>query len=241
MRVQVLPLLLGLGFFSLGVPLLLVDSPPSLDYANHAARLWLIAGGAAIEPLNHMFVVDWSQTSTNIGIDLMAVILGGVLGKGNVAPLCMALAIMLPCLGTFLLNRRIFGGVHWWQLTFTFPAFSKTVLAGFMNFNISVGLALLSASLDEPLAKRGPVVAFAGRALLTVLLLIFHPFGVVGYAALLMGLAIGRDLSPLITWAGFRSRIGPVLIVVLPVLIPVILVEVLAPHPPLDVSAAQIL
>jgi hypothetical protein len=239
-RVSVLPLLLGLVFFSLAAPLLLVDSPPALDYANHAARLWLIAGGANIEPLNHMFVIDWSRTSTNIGIDLMAATFGGVLGKTNVAPLCMALAIMLPCLGTFLLNRRIFGGLHWWQLAFTFPAFSKTVLAGFMNFNISIGLAMVSASLDEPLERRGPIVAFAGRALLTVLILVFHPFGVVGYAALLMGLAIGRDLSPLLTWVGFKSRIAPVIIAVLPVLVPVILVEVLAPHPPLDVSAAAI-
>lgn len=239
-RTRVLPLLLAVAFFSLVVPLLLVDCPPALDYANHAARLWLIAGGAAIEPLNHMFVVDWSRTSTNIGIDLMAAAFGGVLGKANVAPICMALSITLPCLGAFLLNRRIFGGLHWWQLTFTFPAFSKTVIAGFMNFNISIGLALLSASLDEPLVRRGPVVAFVGRALLTILVLTFHPFGVVCYAAVLMGLAIGRDLSPLLTWTGFRARVVSVIIAILPILVPVILVEVLAPHPPLDVSAAVI-
>lgn len=235
-----MPLLLGFVLVALVVPLLLIDTPPALDYSNHAARLWLIGGGDAVEPLNHIYVVDWSRTWSNIGIDLMAAAFSGVLGKGNVAPICMALAIVLPSLGALLLNRRIFGGLHWWQLAFTFCAFSKTVIAGFMNFNISIGLALLSASLDEPLARRGPVVAFVGRALLTILVLTFHPFGVVGYAAILMGLAIGPDLSMLLTWRGFTSRIAPVIIAVLPVMVPVILVEVLAPHPPLDVSGAVI-
>ena len=239
-RAPLLPLLMGVVFFSLVVPLLLVDTPPCLDYANHAARLWLVGGGAAIEPLNHVYVVDWSRTWSNIGIDLLAAAFSGVVGDGNVAPICMGLAIVLPCLGAVLLNRRLFGGLNWWQLAFTFCAFSKTVIAGFMNFNISIGLALLSASLDEPLVRRGPVVAFVGRALLATLVLTFHPFGVVGYAAILMGFAVGPDLSVLLSWRGLISRVAPVIVAILPVAIPVVLIEVLAPHPPLDVSGAVI-
>ena len=147
-------LAVGLAFIALLVPLLIVGVPPVLDYPNHFARMWLIAGGAQLTPLNQMYAVDWSQASTNIGIDLLAQTFGRLLGAGAVAKTCLMASIVLPCLGCLLLHRKVFGGAHWWQLVFVYPAFGKTGLAGFMNFNIGVGLALIGAVIDDAL---GPV------------------------------------------------------------------------------------
>jgi hypothetical protein len=233
---------LVIAYAALVVPILIVDTPPLLDYSNHNARLWLIAGGARIAPLDQFYAVDWSRASTNIGIDLMAAGLGPLIGAAHVAPLCLALAIALPCLGALLLHRRVFGGLHWWQLAFVYPAFGKTVLGGFMNFHIGVGVALVAATLDDSLARRGPVVAFVGRLLLTALTLVFHPFAAMAYGGLLAALAIGRDFRPLMTWSGLRAKIGPVLLAVAPSLVPVLLVVLFSPHPPVEAgSAAKVL
>jgi hypothetical protein len=233
---------LVIAYAALIVPILIVDTPPLLDYSNHNARLWLIAGGARIPPLDQFYAVDFSRASTNIGIDLIALWLGPVIGKTLVGPLCLALAIVLPCLGALLLHRRIFGSAHWWQLAFVYPAFGKTVLGGFMNFHIGVGVALVAATLDDGLARRGPVVAFVCRLLLTALTLVFHPFAAMAYGGLLAALAIGRDFRPLASWAGLKARIGPVLLAVAPSLVPVLLLVLFSPHPPVEAgSAAKVL
>ena len=43
------------------LPVALVPVPPLVDYPNHLACLWLIAGGAARPPASHFYAVDWSQ------------------------------------------------------------------------------------------------------------------------------------------------------------------------------------
>jgi uncharacterized membrane protein len=230
------------AYAALIVPILIVDTPPLLDYSNHNARLWMIAGGARLPPLDQFYAIDWSRASTNIGIDLMAAGLGPLIGKTLVGPLCLTLAIVLPCLGALLLHRRVFGAPHWWQLAFVFPAFGKTVLGGFMNFHIGIGVALVAATLDDRLARRGPLVAFVGRTLLTAFTLVFHPFAAMAYGGLLAGLAIGRDVAPLMSWSGLKAKVGPVLLAAAPSLVPVILVVLFSPHPPVEAgSAAKVL
>lgn len=231
--------MIGLAYFALTVPVLIVDAPPLLDYANHNARLWMIAGGANFSILHDMYVVDWSRASTNIGIDLLAVVLGPLVGADHVGPLCLILSILLPCAGALMLHRRIFGGFHWWQLTFVLPVFGKTLLAGFMNFHVGVGVALVAAALDDRLARAGLVVAFIGRTLLATLALIFHPFAALVYGGLLLGLSIGKDLAPLLTWKGLASRILPGALAVAPSVVPVLLVMLFSPHPPVSVNGGH--
>ncbi|HWE16449.1 MAG TPA: hypothetical protein VG758_04605, partial [Hyphomicrobiaceae bacterium] len=64
--------LLAAAFAGLAVPVLLAEIPPLLDYPNHLVRLWLIAGGAEIEPLSRMYAVSWTSAHTNVGIDYLA-------------------------------------------------------------------------------------------------------------------------------------------------------------------------
>ena len=227
------------AYLALLVPSLLVDTPPLLDYANHNARLWMIAGGAKLAPLNQIYAVDWSRSSTTIGIDLIAAALGPVIGKDHVGQVCAALSILLPPLGAMLLHRRVFGGTHPWQLAITIPAFGKTALCGFMNFNIGLGVAWLGGAIDARLAKAGPIPAFLGRMAITVLTLVVHPFAAMAYGGVLLGLSLGRDWAPMLRWDGIRARILPGLIVVAPTLAAVALVFLVTPHPPGHVGQGQ--
>ena len=186
----------------LAVPVLSVRMPPVLDYPNHFARIWLLAGGAEVPPVSRFYAVDWAGASTNIGIDVLAAALGTALPAPVLGPLFLVAASVLPPLGAAALNRAAFGGWHWWQVGFAALTWSTTLLAGFLNFQISLGLALLAAASDPRLARLGPAPAFACRAGVAAAVLLFHPFGLLLYAALLAGLALGPG------WQAFGSARG---------------------------------
>jgi hypothetical protein len=184
-------LLLGVALVLLALPVVSARMPPLNDYPNHFARIWLLAGGAETAPVSDFYAVDWTGASTNIGLDLATAALGSVLPAEVLAPMFLIAALVLPPLGAAALNRALFGGWHWWQVGFAALAWSATLLAGFLNFQIGLGLALLAAAADPALARLGPARAFAVRAALAAVLLLVHIFALLFYAGLLAGLAAG--------------------------------------------------
>lgn len=192
-RLQALPLVcIVLALGALVLPVALTHMPPLLDYPNHLARIWLLAGGADHAPLDAMYAADWSGASTNIGIDVIAATLGRLISGWMLAPLLLAAAVLLPPLGAVLLNRAVFGGWHWWQAGFAVLAWNSTLLAGFLNFQIGLGLALIGAAMDPAIVRRaGPLGAMPLRMGLAAVLLVVHPFAAGFYGVLLAGLAFG--------------------------------------------------
>ena len=190
----VVPLVcLALALAALAAPAALVRVPPLLDYPNHFARIWLLAGGMDAPPLSAMYGVDWSGASTNIGIDIVAATLGRLTGGEAMAGLLLAAALVLPPLGAVLLNRAVFGGWHWWQVGFALLAWNTTLLAGFLNFQVGLGLALLAAAADAAINRRaGPLGAAVARVALGCALLVWHMFAAAFFGALVAGLAFGR-------------------------------------------------
>lgn len=204
------------------VPVALVPMPPLFDYHNHFARLWLLMGGVAQAPLAAMYAVDWSGAATNIGIDLIAAAFAGLLDAETLLPALLGVALVLPPLGLVMLHRAVFGGWHWWQLGFGVLAWNTTVLEGFLNFHMGLGLALLAAAADGRLRALPPAAVFAIRAVIAAVALVVHPFAAFFYAALLAALALGpqpfagrprRRLRAAI-WAGATATL-PVLLLVL--------------------------
>lgn len=225
-------LLLLAALALLALPVLAVQVPPVLDYPNHFARVWLLAGGAEEPPVSEFYAVDWAGASTNIGMDLLAAALGAVLPAAFLGPLFLAAALILPPLGAAALNRAAFGGWHWWQVGFAALAWSTTFLAGFVNFQIGMGLALLAAALDPKVARLRPAAAFACRAGLASLVLLFHPFGLLLYGALLAGLALGPDWRVFGSAGGFARGAGRALVALAPAAVPLAAVLLLAPALP---------
>ena len=107
------------------------------------------------------------------------------------------LALVLPPLGAIALNRVVFGGAHWWQTGFAFFACNATLLGGFLNFHIGLGLALLGAALEPRLAASALGSRIAARLAIASVLVFVHIFALFFYCALLAGLAFGRDLPRL--------------------------------------------
>jgi hypothetical protein len=199
--------LILLTLATLLVPVLLVSVPPLFDYSNHLVRLWLIAGGAATPPVSEMYAVTWSQAFTNVGIDYVGAALGLVVPATTLGATFVALAVVLPPLGALSVNRVTFGGPHWSQIGILFFAWNATLIAGFLNFHIGLGLALFGAALEPRLAHSSIALRTSARLAIASLVLVAHIFALFFYCCLLAGLAFGRDRKALASWRAFARRL----------------------------------
>lgn len=237
---QMLGFALLIGLTAVIAPVAAVRWPALLDYPNHYARMWLLAGGAELAPLSQMYRVSWGNTSTNVGIDLVAALLGNVLPVTAIGPLLVTAALVLPPLGAARLNAVAFGGLHWWQVVCLLLAWSTTFVAGFLNFQIGLGCALLGAALDPALARQRALVAALARLGIGALTLLVHPFALLFYGFLVGGLALGPRIDPLRSARAMRSAVARAVVACLPLLAPLVLLWVFASNLPgahLDESA----
>lgn len=174
-------------------PLILFPHAALLDDQNHAARIWILAtghGGASPVPF---FSPDWSHITTDLGVDLVARALGGLAPADLIARLCLAAAILLPPAGAIALNARVHGGLSSFQLIIPAFAWTLTALAGFLNFQIGLGLALLFVAIDPLFARRGPLSALLGRSLCGLVVFVDHGLAFAFYALLLAGWTFGPE------------------------------------------------
>ncbi len=224
---------IAVGLIAVAMPALLVDMPPLLDYPNHVVRMWLL-GGAVNDPiLAKMYATDWTAAWTNVGVDLIAQAAGHILPITVVAPILLAIALVMPPLGAILLNQRLYGNFHWWQVVMPLTAFATPLLGGFLNFQTGIGLALAFASLEPWLQKRGsPVQLLIGRMLMASLLLVVHIFAVGFYGLLLGALALGPNLLALFQRDAFKATLVRLLGVAAGVGAPLLIYRLTAPHLP---------
>ena len=202
------------------LPAFLFPIAPLLDYPNHLARLWLIEGGVDIAPINHFYAENWSGIATNIGIDLVAKMSKGLVPAFVLGQILVALSILLPPLGAVALNTSEFGGTDPWQILFFYFAFALTMLAGFLNFQIGLGTALLCASLDSTLRARGLSLLYGMRLTFGFVIMVIHPFALLFYSALLAGIEFGAELPKLelkSMLARVLSAVPPVLVCLIPI------------------------
>ena len=210
-----------------------ISLPPLLDYPNHLARYWLIAGGASVPPTSSMFAIDWRHASTNVGGDLIVALLVAIVPYWLAGKLLLVGAFAGPPAAAAWLNKILFGRWTWWSLSFLLLAWTTTSVIGFVNYQLSLAAALLFACLDTRI-HWSPVPKFVARAVFAAVSLIIHPFGLVFYILLLVALSIGQ------TWSGpldrkrllriARDAFGPIVSGI----IPVALLLVLAPNPPYE-------
>lgn len=227
----ILGLLLMLA--ALLIPVVVADIPPLSDYPNHLSRIWLLGGGVAVPPVSGMYRITWS-TLTNIGIDLLSVGLTRLFSYDAVGRIIIGATVLLVPIGGIALWRALHGRPHWWLLSFGLLAWNDGLVAGFMNFELGLGLAMLAASADPTLSRRGPVASVIARAILAGLLFVVHPFAFLFYAALLCGIAVGPDLRALRRRGAFRRAVRRIATIAVTVAVPAALLLLLAPSLPGD-------
>ena len=213
------------------IPVLITPMPPLLDYPNHYVRLWLLEGGADLQPLARIYRIDWQGAYTNIFIDLVAAAAKGVVPVSIVGPGMLLLSLLLPGIGIAALANHVHGRLTWWHLLCVILGWGQVFLLGFVNFQISLGLALLGAVAVARMSQRG----LASRSILNVIvgcvLLVTHPFGLLLYVLLIGGLAMGADWAPSGGWREALLGIRRAIEACIPLIVLVGLFWLLAPHP----------
>jgi hypothetical protein len=185
------------------IPLLVVDVPPLLDYPNHLARAFVLAS-LPIDPVLAVFYQSHWAIIPNLATDLIAPPLLQVLPVHVVGRLLVAAAVLLPVVGTIAYGTAI--GNRWWCLAVGLTAYGSTLLEGFLNFNLSLGLALLLAAGWLRWRENHPVPTIVVNASGAVVLFAWHLMGLV-FLAILLASAEAAQL----TCTAKSHRLGSVL------------------------------
>lgn len=98
----------------------------------------------------------------------------------------LALALLLPLLGTVALHDAIFDKKSWWPLASAIVVYNTALLAGFVNFAIGIGLALLGAAGWVRL-RRQPWCQVATGALIAAAVFFINSFGAGFFLLLVAG------------------------------------------------------
>lgn len=203
---------LALALGTLLLPVLLVPVPPLLDYPNHLARLHILADIVLAGRESAFYALDRSGAWANTAVDWLGVALSAVISPGAAGSVLVGLAVILPPLGAMLLNRAVFGGVHWWLIPFALFAWNGSLVFGLVSYQIGIGIAFLCAAADGALRRRLPGWAvFLVHAAASAMLIAVHPFASAFLALLLGALAAGARMPDGGAVAWVRLRWGAVL------------------------------
>jgi hypothetical protein len=211
------------------VPLFVTEIPPLLDYPNHLARMEILAHETADPVLARIYRAEWTIVP-NIGIDLAMPALMRVLPLYLAGKVFVALALLLPLLGVAALSRAVFNTPGYWPLAAGLVAYNRLLFAGFLNFLIGVGLALLAAALWETLRQR-PVARVVSGIAAGLAIFFCHLIALAFYGLLLTMIELGHAVQ-----ARPRSpRLGRLALLALPFAAPAVLYL----HAPIGRAAAD--
>jgi hypothetical protein len=165
-------------------PLLIADVPPILDYPNHLARFALLAAGPEDPVLGPMFTPHWAVIP-NLASDVIGPLLLRLLPV-HIAGRCLLGGVLLLNLaGVLALHRSLFGRYSLWPLASGLVAYNSTFLLGFLNWQISSGLAMLFAAAWLTWRERRPVATIAVASAASMVLFFCHAMGVAFFLVLI--------------------------------------------------------
>jgi len=136
------------------VPLLWPTIPPLVDLPGHMGRYRVQLDGGAHYWLADWYDFDWSLIG-NLGVDLLIIPLAPIFGLELAVKLIVMLIPALTVSGLLWISREVHGRIPATAL-FALPlAYSYPFQFGFVNFALSMGIALNLFALWLRLARLG--------------------------------------------------------------------------------------
>lgn len=167
----------ALATFMAIVPLLWPDIPPLVDLPGHMGRYRVQLDYAQYPHLHDWYNFNWSLMG-NLGVDLLVIPMSKVFGLELAVKLIVITIPAMTVAGLLMIAREVHGRIPATAL-FALPlAYAFPFHFGFVNFALSMGMALLGFGWWLRLARLGK---FQFRSLvflpLSVLIWITHTFG----------------------------------------------------------------
>lgn len=181
------------------LPLTVVDVPPLLDYPNHLARAYVLAFGQQDVFLSKMYAPHWAIIP-DMAIDIILPPLLHILPVHVAGRILLAVALLLPVVGTVVYSNAIFGRRSYWPMAVCLVACNGLFLLGFVNFQLGIGLALVCAAAWIARREAHPASAVAIGTLCAVLLFFSHLMGLLFFLILVGSYEIER------IWATYLQR-----------------------------------
>lgn len=211
------------------VPVFLVPVPPLTDFANHLARMDIIARLPQDPALARFYAIDWALIP-NLAIDILVPPLAKLIGIFAAGRLFIALIVITTVSGTWALHNALYhrthglGGAN--ALVSMALIYNSIFLLGFTNFLLGIGLALWGAALWLHLPQGRTGLRLLVSTAIVCLLFVCHLFAVGLYGMALFCLEV-PNLRRLISQGGWRRGAERLVLLGLPflVLIPALAVS----------------
>ena len=162
-------------------PLTWVEIPAMLDYVNHLARMYLLAG-----PANPAYLVRW-RLYPNLAMDLLVPAMARFVGVATAARIFFAASQVLVVTGAVFIEWVVKGRHRLGGLGALLVIYSLPFAWGLANFTFGMGLAAWGVGLWIAFRPRGRALRFAVHAAVAGVLFIAHFFAL-GVYGLVIGL-----------------------------------------------------
>lgn len=182
--------LFGMLLLLSSIPIWTYQLPPLSDYANHLARMQVIARGAGDPTLARYYQVEWTIIP-NLMMDLIVPVLGRFMRIYLAGQIFTVTCFVLIISGSMALGRALFG--RWTPVPLlAIPLlYNYVFLVGVMNYIFGIGLALWGLAAWIWLKER-PVLRLLVATLLVVAMFFCHLFSVGIYGVGLLAFELWR-------------------------------------------------
>ena len=163
------------------IPIVAYPVPPLEDYANHLARMHVIATIGHNADLARFYEIDW-EVLPNLLMDMVVPLFAQVMNIYVAGQLFMVLIFALILSGVCVLHRVLFGRVSVVPLIVSPLLYNYIFLVGVLNYQAGIGVALWALSCWIACRDRGAVLRFSSACVFVVLLFVCHLFALGVYA-----------------------------------------------------------
>jgi hypothetical protein len=191
------------------IPLVAYPVPPLEDYANHLARMQVIATISHNANLARFYEIDW-EVVPNLLMDMVVPVFARVMNIYAAGQLFMAMIFVLVVSGVSALHRVLFGRWSLVPLAVCPLLYNYIFLIGVLNYQAGIGVALWALTSWVALRERGPLVRYAVACGFVILLFLCHLFALGVYGIGVLAFETSRLMTPQDTkW--WRRLVGFVL------------------------------
>jgi hypothetical protein len=193
-------------FFLTTLPVWTHRVPPVSDYANHLARMHVIATLQGNAQLGRFYEVDW-QIIPNLVMDLIVPTLARFINVYLAGQIFTAVMFLLIASGVLVLGRSLFGR---WPLTalLCLPfLYNYVFLVGLMNYIFGIGVALWGLAGWVALREKNWLLRFGLSTAIVIVLLFSHlsALGLYGIGVLSAELLRLWDARFSFRWSNLRE------------------------------------
>jgi hypothetical protein len=182
----------------LAIPILFVEVPPLYDYANHLARMHILAHYGDSAQLRANYAISW-KPSPYLGMDIVVPFLARYMSIYTAGRVFLVGCVVLIVAGAAAVHAALYRKLSPWPAASSLFVYSLIFNQGFANYLLGVGVWLCAFACWIVLSRRAIWARLLGGSILAMLVFFTHFLAFLGYAMCVAAYEFGD-------WLTGRSR-----------------------------------